>query len=136
MEVISIERSTYEELLANFNCFVVQMRALVQLPFTSHMSSIIVFLQLNCDWVPLIVTLPITGTTPFFSYSCSHRTECWKYFSFFLIFLNFGCKTTIFIHSYKRNKKLVAKRRWKVPFSAPFRRVTFLVSKFIDWVTN
>lgn len=28
MEVVSIERSTYEELLTSFNCFVAQMRAL------------------------------------------------------------------------------------------------------------
>ena len=30
MEVISIERSTYEELLTSFNSFVTQMRAIVQ----------------------------------------------------------------------------------------------------------
>ena len=89
----------------------------VLLPFTSHMSSEIVLLQLNWLWVTLIVTLPITGTTPWYPprdtqsrgpsllltlvyieqnvKSTSHAS-----YSFF----NFGCKTTICfgIHRYAK----------------------------------
>lgn len=36
-------------------------------PFASHRANGMLFLQLNWLWVPLIVTLPITGTMPFFS---------------------------------------------------------------------
>ena len=42
------------------------LRPLAQLSFTSHISSGIVFLQLNWLCVPLIVTLPITGTMPWY----------------------------------------------------------------------
>ena len=108
-------------------------------PFTSHISSGMVFLQLrsalplrlskNCDCVPLIVTLPITGTTPWYPprdtqsrgpsllltlVHIEQNVKSTSHVSY--SFFNFGCKTTISfgIHRYAkcsslRNKKLAVK---------------------------
>ena len=83
---------------------------MAQLPFASHRVNGMLFLQLNRLWVPLIVTLPITGTTPW----CPPRDTQSRGPSLLLTsvhveqyrkcasahvsysFLNSGCKTTIF----------------------------------------
>ena len=71
MEVISIERSTYEELLTSFNSFVTQMKAMAGRGTDKRLGEWLdnqdVCQILNWLCVPLIVTRPITGTTPFFT---------------------------------------------------------------------
>ena len=95
-------------------------------PFTSHMSSGIVFLQLNWLCVPLIVTLPITGTIPWYPPRDTQSRGPSLLLTFVHIeqnvkstshvsysFFNFGCKTTISfgVHRYAKYSSLRNKKR-------------------------
>ena len=114
---------------SRFNCKASLLRPLAQLPFASHKVNGMLFLQLNWLWVPLIVTLPITGTTPWYPprdtqsrgpsllltlVHIEQNVKSTSHVSY--SFFNFGCKTTISfgVHHYAkcsslRNKKLAVK---------------------------
>ena len=127
------------------------LRPLAQLPFTSHMSRGIVFLQLNCDCVPLIVTLPITGTTPWYLprdtqsrgpsllLTLVHIEQNVKSTSHVpYSFLILAAKLLCFLASIAMQNIAVCgirNGRWKVRHSSLFWRGTFLVPKVINWVT-
>ena len=81
-------------------------------PFASHKANGMLFLQLNWLWVQLIVTLPITGTMPWYPTRCYQHRGLLPSYSF----LNSGCKTTIFSwfcryakYSSSWNQKLVVR---------------------------
>ena len=93
---------------SRFNCKASLLRPLAQLPFASHKVNGMLFLQLNWLWVPLIVTLPITGTIPWYPprdtqfrgpsllltlVHIEQNVKSTSHVSY--SFFNFGCKTTI-----------------------------------------